>query len=145
MLALRMYFWGAWTPSSATVSAAVTLTLPSAGGGGEMRVYPYNLDSFFEVREEYLRRVHSAAEQEVPIEVVSERIANLITDDNARQDFAAIVAAREKAYQSAKVAATAQELKGHAATITRLTLQLAELNAIMRLDDEVILLLLLTE
>lgn len=110
-----------------------------------MRVYPYDLDSFFEVREEYLRRVHSAAEQEVPLEDVSQRIADLTTDDNARQDFAAIVSAREKAYQSAKVAATAQELKGHAATITRLTMQLAELNAIMRLDDEVILLLLLTE
>lgn len=156
MLALREFFWGVWpnagggsASATATASAVVVLSLPTAGGGGKLKLYPDQtepaLEEFWEVREEYLRRVHSVAEEVIPHAIVSERTRNLNPDDDRGQEFAMLVANRERAYQAARIAETQQELEGHAAVITKLTLQLAQIEATRQLDDEVILLLLLTE
>lgn len=143
MLALWEYFWDWGAGGSA--SAVVVLSIPTSGGGGEMRVYPFDMEQFFEVRELYLKRVYSAVEKETPSEIIREKLADLANQGDDGKVVANLVADRERAYRAAQVAQTAKELKGQAATITRLTLQLAEINARRDMDDQVILLLLLTE
>lgn len=152
MLALREFFWGKWNgvpvSATATASAVVSLLVPGAGSG-KMRLFPDNsepaLEEFWEIREEYLKRVFSVAEKDVPDATINEAISDISTDNAIREDIASIGKARQQAYVAARLAENRQELEAHAATIAKLTIQLSELTAIRQIDDEVIFLLLLTD
>lgn len=153
MLAIWEYFWteADWTPGSAsataTVSVSTVTTIISAGGGGPMIVVSSEpeiaLEEFWEVREKYLKRIHSAAEKEIPIADVIETLKIQDDTDNQAKAFAQVVADRERAYRLAQQAESIDQLEAQASAIAKLTVELAEMKA-KRDQDDIILILLLT-
>lgn len=144
MLALRMYFWGAWpNPTTEEPPPVVVETpRPSAGGGG------YQLDDdFWEARERYIKRMLQVVDAEIEHAPTLEQLESL--DALSPQHLGSQLPVRDvgsSPYASVSLA-HALELQARAVAIARLARTHAELKqagamiaatsrAIARLKDQ---------
>jgi len=109
-----------------------------AGGGHAKRAS----EDFWEIREEYLKRLKAEAEEVVPHETVVEIVTALDQGIPAVQAITEAVAQRERAYRAAEAARTTAELNAEATKIIRLTQEIAKLKTQKDEDDAILMLLM---